>query len=327
MSDNSITEEQTPEEENGSQNLPDDTPVDLEKEFQNSQIQEVLDQLDRELVGLQPVKSRIKEIATLLLVERVRQNMGLTTESPGLHMCFTGNPGTGKTTVAMRMADLLYHLGYVRKGHVVAVTRDDLVGQYIGHTAPKTKEVLKRAMGGVLFIDEAYYLYRSENERDYGQEAIEILLQVMENQRDDLVVILAGYKHLMEKFFQSNPGMRSRIAHHLEFPDFTQEELLQISHLILGEQQYRFSPEAEKTFQEYIKRRMQMPHFANARSIRNALDRIRLRQANRLFSERDKQLTKKDLVTIEPEEIKASRVFKEGIPDGQEAEEEKPVSA
>lgn len=325
MSDNSITEEQTPEEENGSQNLPDDTPVDLEKEFQNSQIQEVLDQLDRELVGLQPVKSRIKEIATLLLVERVRQNMGLTTESPGLHMCFTGNPGTGKTTVAMRMADLLYHLGYVRKGHVVAVTRDDLVGQYIGHTAPKTKEVLKRAMGGVLFIDEAYYLYRSENERDYGQEAIEILLQVMENQRDDLVVILAGYKHLMEKFFQSNPGMRSRIAHHLEFPDFTQEELLQISHLILGEQQYRFSPEAEKTFQEYIKRRMQMPHFANARSIRNALDRIRLRQANRLFSERDKQLTKKDLVTIEPEEIKASRVFKEGIPDGQEAEEEKPV--
>ena len=221
----------------------------------------------------------------------------------------------GKTTVAMRMAEILHRLGYVREGHLVAVTRDDLVGQYIGHTAPKTKEVLKKAMGGVLFIDEAYYLYRPENERDYGQESIEILLQVMENQRDDLVVILAGYKDKMDKFFQSNPGMSSRIAHHLDFPDYGAEELMAISKLMLEEQQYRFSPEAEKAFLDYIKRRMTMPHFANARSVRNALDRARLRHANRLFAKTKSKLTKMDLVTLEPEDILASRVFKDGLPD------------
>ena len=289
--------------------------VDLEAEFRESNVQEVLDQLDRELVGLAPVKTRIHEIAALLLVDRLRRRLELTSETPTLHMCFTGNPGTGKTTVAMRMADILHRLGYVRQGHLVAVTRDDLVGQYIGHTAPKTKEVLKKAMGGVLFIDEAYYLYRPENERDYGQEAIEILLQVMENQRDDLVVILAGYKSKMERFFQSNPGMRSRIAHHIDFPDYTEEELLAIARLMLAQMNYRFSPEAEEVFREYIRRRMRMPHFANARSVRNALDRARLRQANRLFAARGRRLTREDLITIEPEDILASRVFTEGAPD------------
>ncbi|MFP4615693.1 MAG: CbbX protein [Thiohalorhabdus sp.] len=293
---------------------PDDTPIDLEEELQASNVQEVLDKLDHELIGLAPVKRRIREIAALLLVDRARKQMQLTTETPTLHMCFTGNPGTGKTTVAMRMAEILHRLEYVRQGHLVAVTRDDLVGQYIGHTAPKTKEVLKKAMGGVLFIDEAYYLYRPENERDYGQESIEILLQVMEDNRDDLVVILAGYADKMDRFFQSNPGMRSRIAHHLDFPDYGPHELMEITKLMLGDLNYDLSPEAEEAFQEYIERRMQMPHFANARSIRNAIDRARLRQANRLFAGQ-RSLTKADLKTIEAADIRASSVFRQGVPD------------
>ena len=289
--------------------ISDATPVDLKKVYEESNIQEVLDQLDQELIGLKPVKSRIREIAALLLVDKLREQVQLRAQPPSLHMCFTGNPGTGKTTVAMRMAEILHRLGYVREGHVVPVTRDDLVGQYIGHTAPKTREVLKKAMGGVLFIDEAYYLYKPENERDYGSEAIEILLQVMENQRDDLVVILAGYKDRMDKFFLSNPGMSSRIAHHIDFPDYTAEELLEIAKLMIAKLNYRFSPDGEKTFADYIVKRMQMPNFANARSIRNALDRARLRQANRLFANHGKALTRKDLVTIEAEDMLASRVF------------------
>jgi len=283
--------------------------LDLDAAFASSQVGEVLDELERELVGLKPVKSRIRDIAALLLIDKLRAAVGLSAGPPALHMSFTGNPGTGKTTVALRMAQILHRLGYVRKGHLTAVTRDDLVGQYIGHTAPKTREVLKRAMGGVLFIDEAYYLYRPENERDYGQEAIEILLQVMENQREDLVVILAGYKERMETFFRSNPGMSSRIAHHIEFPDYSPGELFSIGKLMLERMQYRLSPEAESTFREYIELRRSQPHFANARSIRNALDRARLRQASRLFARRDKTLTADDLVTIDAADLAASRVF------------------
>jgi probable Rubsico expression protein CbbX len=260
--------------------------VDLASLFEESRIQEVLDQLDRELVGLRPVKNRIRDIAALLLVDRARKQLGLSAAAPSLHMSFTGNPGTGKTTVAMRMAQILHRLGYVRKGHLVAVTRDDLVGQYIGHTAPKTKEILKRAMGGVLFIDEAYYLYRPENERDYGQEAIEILLQVMENQRDDLVVIVAGYKDRMERFFHSNPGLSSRIAHHLEFPDYSADELLAIAKLILQQSEYRFSPAAEAAFQEYIARRITLPHFAKCSFNSQCPRPGTSAQANRLFGER-----------------------------------------
>jgi probable Rubsico expression protein CbbX len=304
--------------------LPDDTPVDLDAEFRDSNIQEVLAKLDRELIGLLPVKTRIRETAALLLVDRVRKKLNLSAVSPTLHMSFTGNPGTGKTTVALRMAEILHRLGYVREGHLISVTRDDLVGQYIGHTAPKTKEIIKKAMGGLLFIDEAYYLYKPENERDYGAESIEILLQVMENNRDDLVVILAGYKDRMDKFFHSNPGMRSRIAHHIDFPDYSAEELLVIAKLMLAAQNYRFSPEAEKAFAEYIPLRMKLEHFANARSIRNALDRARMRQANRLFAGAKKNLTKIDLITIEAEEIYASRVFRDGQVDldGDELAEE-----
>ncbi|MEI2677518.1 MAG: CbbX protein [Burkholderiaceae bacterium] len=287
-----------------------DTPRAL---LESSGVKTVLDQLDAELVGLVPVKSRIRDIAALLVIDRLRQDMGLQAQPPSLHMCFTGNPGTGKTTVAMRMAEVLKQLGYVRKGHLVAVTRDDLVGQFIGHTAPKTKEVIKKAMGGVLFIDEAYYLYRPDNERDYGQESIEILLQVMENHRDDLVVILAGYKNRMETFFGSNPGMASRIAHHIDFPDYSEAELMQIARLMLEKLNYRFDADAEPVFGRYIGLRRQQPHFANARSIRNALDRIRLRHATRLFAH-DTSLTRDQLCTLQAEDILASRVFAAAAP-------------
>ena len=292
---------------------PSSTPETPRALLESSGVKTVLDQLDAELVGLVPVKSRIRDIAALLVIDKLRQDMGLQAQPPSLHMCFTGNPGTGKTTVAMRMAEVLKQLGYVRKGHLVAVTRDDLVGQFIGHTAPKTKEVIKKAMGGVLFIDEAYYLYRPDNERDYGQESIEILLQVMENQRDDLVVILAGYKDRMETFFGSNPGMASRIAHHIDFPDYSEAELMQIARLMLEKLNYRFDADAEPVFGRYIGLRRQQPHFANARSIRNALDRIRLRHATRLFAH-DTSLTRDQLCTLQAEDILASRVFAAAAP-------------
>ncbi len=282
--------------------------LDLDEVYRSSHVGEVLEKLDRELVGLVPVKTRIREIAHLLLIDSLRRKVGLATEPPPLHMSFTGRPGTGKTTVALRMAEILHRLGYIRKGHLVVATRDDLVGQYIGHTAPKTKDVLKRAMGGVLFIDEAYYLYKPENERDYGGEAIEILLQVMENQREDLVVIFAGYKERMDSFFASNPGLRSRVASHIDFPDYTPAELLAIAHLMLAKLNYEFTPRAEEAFKLYITLRMQQPQFANARSIRNAIDRARLRQANRLF-EAGGTVTLDDLKRIDEPDIRKSRIF------------------
>jgi probable Rubsico expression protein CbbX len=300
------------------ESLPEDpeTAVDLKADYESSGVKAVLEELDRDLIGLEPVKRRIRETAALLLVDRARKRLGLAQQTPTLHMSFTGNPGTGKTTVALRMADLLHRLGYVRKGHLVTVTRDDLVGQYIGHTAPKTKEILKKAMGGVLFIDEAYYLYRPENERDYGQEAIEILLQVMENQRDDLVVVLAGYGQRMERFFESNPGFRSRIAHHIDFPDYSDEELFRIAGHLLAEQSYSLTPAAEMALKDYIAARRRQPHFANARSIRNALDRARLRQANRLFESAAGPLDAAALSAIDAADIRASRVFAGGLIGG-----------
>jgi probable Rubsico expression protein CbbX len=285
------------------------TPVYLQEEYAKTEIAKILNLLNEELVGLAPVKARIREIAALLLIDKLRRNLGITAGNPGLHMSFTGSPGTGKTTVGLKMADILYQLGYIKKGHLLTVTRDDLVGQYIGHTAPKTKEVLKKAMGGVLFIDEAYYLYKPDNERDYGSEAIEILLQVMENQRDDLVVILAGYKEPMDKFYESNPGLSSRIANHIDFPDYTVDELLKIAKLMLEEQQYQLTPEAEGALVEYIKRRKERPLFANARSVKNALDRARMRQANRIFDSRGQVLTKRELVNLEADDILQSTIF------------------
>jgi len=285
--------------------------VDIDAAHRESNLEEILDELDRDLVGLKPVKAYIRRLASLLLVARLRQKVGFASERPTLHMSFTGHPGTGKTTVAMRMAKILQHLGYLRRGHLVIATRDDLVGQYVGHTAPKTKETLKKAMGGVLFIDEAYYLYRPENERDYGQEAIEMLLQAMENQREDLVVILAGYQDRMETFFQYNPGFRSRVAHHISFPDYTREELTTIAELILHQQNYAFDTESRQAFLEYLALRMKQPHFANARSVRNAIDRIKLRQASRLVSEGGR-IAKEELLRIAADDVRQSRVFQGG---------------
>jgi probable Rubsico expression protein CbbX len=283
-------------------------PVGEVAQGDSERIREVLRDLDSDLVALQPVKERIREIAALLVIDRMRSEMGLSSTRPSLHMCFTGSPGTGKTTVALRMADILHRLGYIEKPRVVSVTRDDLVGQYVGHTAPKTKEVLKRAYGGVLFIDEAYYLHRPENERDYGAEAIEVLLQVMEADNDKLVVVLAGYQDRMETFFRSNPGMGSRIAHHINFPDYDVDELLAIAQLMLEQRSYELDDDAEAALREYVELRVGQPRFANARSIRNAIDRARLRQAARLF-EQDRALSREDLVKIEAQDIRRSSVF------------------
>lgn len=289
-----------------------ETLVDVGAAHRESDLEQILNQLDSELVGLRQVKAYIRQLASLLMVARLREKLGLATDRPTLHMCFTGRPGTGKTTVAMRMATLLHRLGYLRRGHLVVATRDDLVGQYVGHTAPKTKEIVKKAMGGVLFIDEAYYMYRPGNERDYGQEAIEMLLQVMENQREDLVVILAGYGDRMQTFFQYNPGFRSRVAHHISFPDYSLEELMAIGELILREQNYSFDNEAEQAFRQYLELRMRQPHFANARSVRNAIDRIKLRQAGRLVAAGG-CVPKQDLVRIAASDILQSRVFHGGL--------------
>jgi probable Rubsico expression protein CbbX len=292
--------------------------ADVQTVVRESRVHEVLEQLDRDLVALEPVKRRIREIAALLVIDRLREEMGIGSQPPTLHMSFTGSPGTGKTTVALRMADILHRLGYIEKGHLISVTRDDLVGQYVGHTAPKTKDVVKRALGGILFIDEAYYLHRPENERDYGQEAIEVLLQVMESERQNLVVVMAGYKEPMEEFFQANPGMGSRVAHHISFPDYDAHELMQIAELMVGAQGYELSDEAGEAFRDYIERRLERPRFAHGRSIRNAIERARMRQATRLFESNEK-LSKQDLITLEPDDILQSSVFSD-------TEEQEPVA-
>jgi probable Rubsico expression protein CbbX len=292
--------------------------ADVQMVVRQSRVHEVLEQLDRDLVALEPVKRRVREIAALLAIDRLRAGMGLSSQRPTLHMSFTGSPGTGKTTVALRMADILHRLGYIEKGHLISVTRDDLVGQYVGHTAPKTKDVVKRALGGILFIDEAYYLHRPENERDYGQEAIEVLLQVMESERQNLVVVMAGYKEPMEEFFQANPGMGSRVAHHISFPDYNGDELMQIAQLMVDRQGYVLSEGAAVAFRDYIERRLQRPRFAHGRSIRNAIERARMRQASRLFDS-PRKLRRTDLITLEADDILQSSVFSD-------TEEEAPVS-
>ena len=301
-----------------------DGKADVGTVVRDSRIQEVLDELDRDLVGLKKVKQRIREIAALLVIDRLRSEMGLATEAPTLHMSFTGSPGTGKTTVGLRMAAILHRLGYIEKGQLIAVTRDDLVGEYVGHTAPKTKEAVKKALGGVLFIDEAYYLHRPQNERDYGTEAIEVLLSAMETHREEFVVIMAGYKEPMNDFFLNNPGMGSRIAHHIDFPDYTPDELMQIADLMFERQAYNLSDDAREAFLEYIERRVEQPRFAHGRSIRNAIDRARMRQAMRLFDS-EGELSKEDLVTIEAEDIRQSSVFsdtdEEAPGDGDSAED------
>jgi probable Rubsico expression protein CbbX len=282
--------------------------ADLRAVVRDSQVHQVLEELDRDLVALAPVKRRVREISALLVIDRLRQEMGLNSRRPTLHMSFTGSPGTGKTTVALRMASILHRLGYIERGHLVSVTRDDLVGQYVGHTAPKTKDVVKRALGGILFIDEAYYLHRPENERDYGQEAIEVLLQVMESERQNLVVIMAGYEERMEAFFQANPGMGSRVAHHIAFPDYDADDLMAIARLMVDQQGYELGEGAQDALQKYIARRIGRPRFAHGRSMRNAIERARMRQATRLFDSGD-MVTRSDLMTLAGQDFLQSSVF------------------
>ncbi|MEV0684918.1 AAA family ATPase [Nocardia sp. NPDC050378] len=287
-----------------------DALLDLSQDLAGHDVAETLTALDAELIGLANVKLRVREIAALLMIDRARRRFGLESSRPTMHMSFTGPPGTGKTTVALRMAQMLHALGYIRKPKVHTVTRDDLVGQFIGHTAPKTKEAIAKAAGGVLFIDEAYYLFRPENERDYGQEVIEILLQEMENERANLVVIFAGYPDRMDKFFSANPGLSSRVAHHLEFVDYTQEELLAIAELMVAAENFVFDAAAREAFSRYLTVRMTRPRFSNARSVRNAIDRCRLRQAKRLV-EAGRPLSREDLVTLCAEDVLGSSVFEE----------------
>lgn len=264
--------------------MPDSQPAGTVDEFMFKEgVQDQLDKLDRDLVGLVAVKQRVKEIAALLVLDKMRRKLGFETSVPSLHMSFTGAPGTGKTTVAVRMGQILAKMGYSRRGHVVLATRDDLVGQYVGHTAPKTKEMIKKAMGGVLLVDEAYYLYNAANDRDYGQESIEILLNVMENQQDDLVVAVAGYKDRMDKFFSYIPGMMSRIGNHIDFPNYTSDELVKIAAVMARELEYDIDDNAYATFQNYIEARMELPFFSNARTVRNAMDRARMNSAIRTF--------------------------------------------
>jgi probable Rubsico expression protein CbbX len=282
--------------------------VDLRNDEASARVLAVLAGIDTELVGLPGVKRRLREIAALLTVERARTRFGLSAGLPSLHMSFTGGPGTGKTTVALRMAEILHALGYLRVPKVHAVTRDDLVGQFIGHTAPKTKEAMARAAGGVLFIDEAYHLHRPENERDYGQEAIEILLQEMESGRGSLVVIFAGYADRMATFFASNPGLRSRVAHHIGFEDYSAAELATIAELMLARDDYRFTDAARAAFAEYLELRLTQPLFANARSVRNALERARLRHADRLVAA-GVPVGRDELMRLDEPDIRGSRVF------------------
>jgi probable Rubsico expression protein CbbX len=286
-----------------------DATVTLAEERQAAGIEDVLTSFDSELIGLVPVKKKVEEIASLLVVDRIRGRFGLRATRPNLHMCFTGPPGTGKTTVGLKMADLLFRLGYLEKGHVVHAMRDDLVAEFIGQTAPKTKRVLDRAMGGVLFIDEAYYLYRAHDSKDYGQECVDILLQVMENDRDKLVVILAGYQDRMDQFFDSNPGMSSRIAHHLDFAAYQIDELVAIGRLMLERTSYYLTDQAEAALREYLLARMGQPRFANARDVRNELERARLRHAHRLSADPELSRSRDDLMRLERVDILASDIL------------------
>jgi len=264
--------------------MPDDQAAGTVDDFMFKEgVQDQLDKLDNDLIGLVPVKKRVKEIAALLVLDKMRRKLGFETAVPSLHMSFTGAPGTGKTTVAVRMGQILAKMGYSRRGHVVLATRDDLVGQYVGHTAPKTKEMIKKAMGGVLLVDEAYYLYNAANDRDYGQESIEILLNVMENNQDDLVVAVAGYKDRMDTFFSYIPGMMSRIGNHIDFPNYDPDELVKIAAVMARDLEYDIEEEAYPVFKDYITKRMELPYFSNARTVRNAMDRARMNSAIRTF--------------------------------------------
>jgi len=291
------------------QSIPEDLEGgDMGKFMYKSGVAAILDKLDYDLIGLTAVKARVRQIASLLVVDKMRLRLGLETSMPSLHMCFTGAPGTGKTTVALRMGQVLQKMGYCRRGHVVVATRDDLVGQYVGHTAPKTKEMIKKAMGGILFVDEAYYLYNAENERDYGMESIEIILSVMEENKEDLIVVVAGYKDLMEEFFSFSPGFYGRIGNHIDFPHYEIPELIEISRVMCRDNDYILTDEATMALCEYLAKRMTLPFFSNARTVRNVLDLAKMKQGVRVMQEKlgpssDGLITKRELQTFSPVDI------------------------
>ncbi|ABI63038.1 CBBX protein [Granulibacter bethesdensis] len=285
--------------------------IDLQKELESAGVREVLEALDHEMIGLAPVKSRLREICALLLVDNVRRRHGLMSEAPSLNMAFTGNPGTGKTTVAARMAGVLYRLGFTSRDRLVSVTPDDLLSDTIGQTAQRTKDAIARASGGVLLIDQAHFLLRGDN--GFGQEALEILLQVMERPEADVVFILTGYTREMQHLYSSMAGIRSRIAHHIEFPDYNEEELLDIAEAMLMRQNYRFSDSGREAMIRFIAQRRTEPFFGNGRTIRNALDIARLRQANRLVAIGG-QVTPAQLQTLEAPDVLGERLFAHPAP-------------
>jgi probable Rubsico expression protein CbbX len=257
--------------------------IDIKDCYIQTGIEDILSTMDKELVGLKNVKNRVKEISSVLLFDRIREIKELSSLNSSLHMAFTGRPGTGKTSVAAKIALVLRSLGYLTKGHITNVTREDLVGQYVGHTAPKTREQLQQAQGGILFIDEAHHLYKPDNERDYGSEAIELLLQVMENQRDDLILIFAGGKANIDKFFNSNPGISSRIGNHVDFKDYDVADLTDITKFLLhNDNRFKFTDEALEILVFYIGQLISFPAFANARTVKVFLNQLLAYQAVRV---------------------------------------------
>jgi probable Rubsico expression protein CbbX len=280
--------------------------IDIKDCYNQTGIEEILQTLDEELIGLKNVKNRVREICSVLLFDRIREIQELSRLNSSLHMSFTGRPGTGKTSVAAKIALVLRNLGYLSKGHITNVTREDLVGQYVGHTAPKTKEQLQKAQGGILFIDEAHHLYKPDNERDYGAEAIELLLQVMENQRDDLIMIFGGKKEKLEIFFNSNPGISSRIGNHIDFPDYNLNDLKDITKFLLHNQnRYKFTDETLTLLGFYIDQLIAFPAFANVRTIKVFLNQLFAYQAVRVENEllKNGKIQYDSLITIKKEDF------------------------
>jgi probable Rubsico expression protein CbbX len=287
--------------------LSNSSSIDIRECYKQTGIENILFNLDKELIGLKEVKNRVREISSVLLFDRIREIQELPVLNSSLHMAFTGRTGTGKTSVAAKVALVLRNLGYLTKGHLTNVTREDLVGQYVGHTAPKTREQLQKAQGGVLFIDEAYQLYKPDNERDYGAEAIELLLQVMENQRDDLIIIFSGAKEKLEIFFNSNPGVSSRIGNHVDFVDYNVDELVSITKFILNnESRYKFNDETVKVLSFYIKQLIGFDAFANVRTIKIFINQLLSYQSIRVENQLLKtgKIDYDSLVTILPEDFK-----------------------
>ncbi|MBP5154220.1 MAG: AAA family ATPase [Lachnospiraceae bacterium] len=280
-----------------------------ETELTQDRVEEILAELN-ELIGLETVKQEIYSLVNLLRVQKMRRESGLAVRGTSRHMVFYGNPGTGKTTVARMLAGIYGELGLLPTGQLVEVDRSGLVGGYVGQTAIKTREVIDQAMGGILFIDEAYTLTAHSGERDFGQEAVDVILKAMEDSRDELIVIAAGYTDLMQQFLDSNPGLRSRFAYSIEFPDYTPAELVQILKLQCKKNEYELSPEAEKAAEAFFKRRCtnKPENFANARDVRNYLEKAMLNHASRVVKLPAQERTREVLSRIEAADLKYIRL-------------------